>query len=938
MRKKLFRLISLSLLVILSVNVRAQQFTPLPLDPKVRFGKLNNGLTYYIRANKEPKQRAEFYIAQNVGSILENDNQNGLAHFLEHMAFNGTKNFPGKGIVNYLEKNGVKFGENINAYTSLDETVYNLSDVPTMREGVVDSALLVLHDWSSFISLEDGEIDAERGVIREEWRQGASPERRMLKESNKLKYSGSQYAKRDVIGDTAVINNFDHKTIREFYKKWYRPDLQAILVVGDIDVDKIEAKIKSLFADIPKKENEAERTIFQIADNQKPIISIVKDREAQVTILELEYKHEKLPTEIKLSMNGYAFYTLNSLISTMIGYRFAEITQQADAPFVFARANYGELVKSKDAFTMLAVPKEGKELQGLNALLLEAEKIKRFGFTNSEFERSKTDLLKGMEKANNEKDNQKNSSLVREYVRNFLSQELIPGIEWEYKTMQMMLPQLKLEILNKVVKSYVSDTNMIVAIMAPDKEVVKIPTEDQIRAAIENVKKTELTAKAEEKSNQPLIEKAPQAGKIIKTTQNKSLGTTEWILNNGLKVVFKPTTFKKDEILLTAFSEGGYSKVTNPADLISAALADNIVSANGLGSYNQIELSKILTGRIVRVSPYINDYYEGFWGNSSVSDFETMLQLIYLNFTATRRDDNAYKAFINLVTASLSNSATDPNKAFSDTVTTMISNHHPRTIVLNLKTLDQVNQDKALAIFKERFAIPSNFTFIFTGNIDPNNAAVKNAVYTYLGGLKSKNTKEKYTDNNIRLPKGKINNYFAKEMQIKKASNYIEYSASIAFNLTNQITVSAIAEILRLRYIDSIREKEGGSYGVSVYGGIYNIPNTGANLIMQFVTDPLKQNKLMGIIHSEIADIAEKGPLKDDLQKVKENLLKKYTENLSENEWWKNAITTYYQDKLNLVDDYKIAVESLTSEKIQTTLKNIITQGNVLEVVMKPKE
>ena len=938
MKKNFSGLISLCFMILLALNAGAQQVQPLPIDPKVRFGKLDNGLTYYIRANKEPKQRADFYIAQNVGAILENDSQNGLAHFLEHMAFNGTKNFPGKGVINYLEKIGVKFGADVNAHTSLDETVYNLSDVPTVRDGIVDSALLVLHDWSSFISLEDTEIDAERGVIREEWRQGAGADRRMWKESNKLKYPGSQYAIRDVIGDTAIINNFDHATIRDFYKKWYRPDLQAILIVGDVDVDKVEAKIKSLFTDIPKKENEAERIVYPIADNQKPIISVVKDKEARMTRIELEYKHDKLPDNIKLSMNGYAFNTINNLISTMIGNRFEEITQQADAPFVGAYANYGELVKSKDAFQLLAIPKEGQELTGLNALLLEAEKIKRFGFTNSELERAKTDFIKTVEKSYNERDNQKNNNLIEEYVRNFLNQESIPGIEWEYQTLQAMLPQLKLEMVNQVAKSYVTDTNMIVSIMAPDKEAVKIPSEDQIRVAIDNSKKAELTAKGEEKSNRPLIDKAPKAGKVAKVSENKSLGTTEWTLSNGVKVVFKPTTFKKDEILLSAFSQGGISKVTNPADLPSGMLAASIVSNNGLGQYNQIELNKILTGKIASVSPQIGAYDEGLNGSSSVKDFETMLQLVYLNFTAPRKDDNAFKAMMNGYRASLANAASDPRKAFSDTVNIMVTNHSPRTVLLGLKTLDLIDQDKALAIYKERFALPADFTFIFTGNVDPANDSIKNAIVTYLGGLKSKKETEKFTDNNIRKPKGKVNNIFEKEMKIKKASNFILYSGSMPYTINNRTAMTAIGSILSIRYLESIREKEGGSYGVGVRGSINNTPIEEATLLMQFDTDPLKQAKLISIIYSEVDEIVAKGPRVDDLQKVKENMLKKYTEDLAENGWWQSAVQRFYQDKLNLVDDYKASVEALTPEVIQSTLKNIVSQGNVLEVVMKPAE
>ena len=587
---------------------------------------------------------------------------------------------------------------------------------------------------------------------------------------------------------------------------------------------------------------------------------------------------------------------------------------------------------------MLAIPKEGQELTGLNALLLEAEKIKRFGFTNSELERAKTDFIKTVEKSYNERDNQKNNNLIEEYVRNFLNQESIPGIEWEYQTLQAMLPQLKLEMVNQVAKSYVTDTNMIVSIMAPDKEAVKIPSEDQIRVAIDNSKKAELTAKAEEKSNRPLIDKAPKAGKVAKVSENKSLGTTEWTLSNGVKVVFKPTTFKKDEILLSAFSQGGISKVTNPADLPSAMLAASIVSNNGLGQYNQIELNKILTGKIASVSPQIGAYDEGMNGSSSVKDFETMLQLVYLNFTAPRKDDNAFKAMMNGYRASLANAASDPRKAFSDTVNIMVTNHSPRTVLLGLKTLDLIDQDKALAIYKERFALPADFTFIFTGNVDPANDSIKNAIVTYLGGLKSKKETEKFTDNNIRKPKGKVNNIFEKEMKIKKASNFILYSGSMPYTINNRTAMTAIGSILSIRYLESIREKEGGSYGVGVRGSINNTPIEEATLLMQFDTDPLKQAKLISIIYSEVDEIVAKGPRVDDLQKVKENMLKKYTEDLAENGWWQSAVQRFYQDKLNLVDDYKASVEALTPEVIQSTLKNIVSQGNVLEVVMKPAE
>lgn len=938
MKLNVLKLTVLSLLMILSANTFAQQpqLQPLPMDSKIRYGKLDNGLTYYIRANKEPKERAEFHIAQNVGAILENDNQNGLAHFLEHMAFNGTKNYPGKGIINYFEKIGVKFGSDINAYTSLDETVYRLSNVPTTRETILDSALLVLHDWSNFILLEDNEIDSERGVIREEWRTGAGASRRMWKASNEKKYPGSQYAKRDVIGDTAVINNFSYQTLRDYYKRWYRPDQQAIVVIGDFDVDKMEAKIKQMFSDISKKDNFGERPVYEIADNGKPIVSIVTDPEASMTQFELEYKKDKLPKEVQLSMNGYMFSTVNSLIASIMAERFDEITMQADAPFAQAYAAYGELVKSKDAFQLAVIPKEGKELEGFKALLLEVEKVKRFGFTNAELERAKTNMLKNMEKSYNERDNQKSISLAREYIRNFLSNEPIPGIEFEYQTVQMLLPQIKADMVNQLAKSYVTDSNLVVSVMAPEKASVKIPTEQQILDVIDASKKAELTAKAEEAANKPLMDKTPQAGKVKKITKNAVMETTEITLSNGIKLVFKPTTFKKDEIQMAAFSDGGTSKVHNVADLPSAKLAASIVNNNGIGQFNQTELTKILTGKIANVNPSISDYEEGLNGSSSVADLETMLQLTYLYFTAPRKDDNAFSAMMNMYRTSLANRNTNPNAAFSDTINLALTNHDPRTVLFTTEMIDKVDQEKALAIYKERFANPADFTFIFVGNIDPYNKDTQKLLATYLGGLKTKKGVEKWDNVNLPTPKGKVNNYFTKEMKVRKASNFIYYTADIPYNMQSRTIMTTIGSILSMRYLESIREKEGGSYGVGVRGGIRNVPFDQASILMQFDTDPEKQAKLMGIIHSEVNEIVNNGPRIDDLNKVKENMLKQYKQDLEQNNWWTAKLQDYYQDHLNYRTDYKAAIEALTPELIQKTLKTVADQGNVIEVVMKP--
>lgn len=924
----------------ISLIASAQQLAPVPMDPGIRYGKLDNGMTYYIRHNQQPKDRAEFYIAQNVGAILENDDQNGLAHFLEHMAFNGTKNFPDKKIIQYFESIGVKFGTNINAYTSLDETVYNLSDVPTTREGIIDSALLVLHDWSGFITLAEKEIDAERGVIREEWRTGAGADRRMWKASNYLKYPGSQYAKRDVIGDTAVINNFSYKALRDYYQKWYRPDLQAIYIVGDVDVDKIEARIKTMFSDIPAKANAGERPVYEIFDNQEPIISVVKDPEARMTRIELEYKRKKLPAEVKLSVPGYLAGVYNQLVSTIMGYRFDEITQRADAPFVGGYAFYGELVKSTDAFQLLVVPKEGKELDGLRAVLTEAEKMRRYGFTHSEVERAKTDLLKSMENAYNDRENQKNRNLVREYIRHYLDAEPIPGIEWEFQTLKQILPLVNADRLNDIAKNYVTDENMIISFMAPEKETVLIPSNEVILATVAEVKKAEIAANEEEELNRPLITKEPKAGNIKKISTNPVFGTTEWVLSNGVTVVFKPTDFKKDEILLSAFSYGGVSKVTNTNDLISATLAAMVVGNNGVGDFSQIELNKALTGKVASVSPQIGSYTEGFRGRSSVEDFKTMMQLLHLYFTSPRYDHEAFESLVNMYKATLANSTSDPRVAFNDSVTMLVNNRHPRTVVLNMNTIQKLDQNRALAIYKDRFKLAGDFTFVLTGNVNPEDPAVKEAILTYLGGLKSgwfwERRKEQYTDVMMRKPRGLANNHFAREMQINKASNFILYSGQLSFTMNNRTAMTAIGSILNMRYLESIREKEGGSYGVGVRGSASNTPIEEGMVLMQFDTDPEKQKHLMSIIHKEVDEIVKNGPLEDDLQKVKENMLKQYTEDLRENSWWQSAVVSLYQDKLNFINDYTAAVNALTPQMIQQTLKSIVDQGNVMEVVMQP--
>ena len=931
-----------ALLVFITASGFAQpQLQPIPNDPNVRIGRLENGLTYFIRHNDNPRERADFFLAQNVGAILENDDQNGLAHFLEHMAFRGTKNFPRNEILVYLESLGLLLGRNVNAHVSWDETVYHISNVPTTNRNALDSVLLVLHDWSSFLTLDPDEIEAERGVILEEWRTGRDANFRMWSQANRIRFPGSQYAIRDIIGDSAVIINFDHQALKSFHDEWHRPDLQAVIVVGDIDVDWIEQRIIERFSHIPRHPNYGNRPVFPIYDNDEPIVAIVTDPEAQMTRVELVFKRPVLPAEFRLSQQGFFISTINSLISTMINNRFQEMTQQADAPFVAGFAQYGSLTQSQDGFFFISIPNEGREILGLEALALEAEKIRRYGFTVSEFERAKTDLLRSTENRFNERYNQRNNTFTQAYMRHFLNSRPIPSIEWEFETLQTILPQLNVAMVNQVVATYIPEDgfNTIVTIMAPANPAVNLPTEAQALAMLEYARISDrVMARAEVDMNLPLVERSPRPGRIRRTTHDRSFGTTEWTLNNGIRVIMRPTEFRQDEILMSAFSPGGMAKVRNIADLPSAMFATDIVSAGGLGNLSNIDLQRALTGKIVNVSPFITEFEEGFTGNSSVADFETMMRLVYLNFTAPRRDENAFQARMNMYRIAFGNRERDPRATFQDSISMTTTGHNPRTIITNMAMLEQVNQDRAIAIFRERFANPADFTFVFTGNIDPNNPEVQRIIRTYLGGLRTTRARESFTDNGVRTPQGRIYNYFTREMEVNRASNRIHYTANIPFSLQNRVAMEAIGNILFTRYFESIRAEEGGTYGVGVQGSLSKRPVNQATLIMQFDTNTEVQEHLMSIIHAEVQQIANYGPRAEDLQSVRLNMLNRLEQNLEENAWWRNAIIQHLRFGINLVEDYRNAIEALTHESIQALVQEIVRQGNVIEVVMLPEE
>ena len=934
--KKFF--LSIVLFAAVIMGAQAQMEQKVPVDENVRIGHLDNGLTYYIRHNELPKQRAEFHIAQAVGAILEEDDQNGLAHFLEHMCFNGTEHFPGKGIINYFESIGVSFGYNINAYTSLDQTVYRLSEVPTYREGIIDSALLVMHDWSCAVSLLAEEIDNERGVIREEWRTGADANRRMWKESQRLMFPGSQYAKRDVIGDTAVINNFSYEALRSYYKKWYGPDLQAIIVVGDINVDEIEQKIKNLWGNVPARANRGERPYYSVEDNKEPIVAIVKDAEAQQGRIRIVYKHEQIPAQLKGSIMEYVNNLALSLIVQMMDNRMAEDAMKSDACFLGGGVYYSELVKLKDAFNGIVVPKEGQEREAWHYLLTQMEKMRRYGFTNDELERAKTETLAQYEKAYNERSATRNISYVDEYIDNFLYQEMIPGIEWEYAFVKQVMPAISLEQINLIALQLVTNENIVVNFQVADKPEVQLPTEEQIINSIRGMEHLDIERPVEKEVITELVKKGPKAGKVVKEKYNEALGTTEWTMKNGVRVIFKPTEFKKDEILMEAYAPGGFSLVET-VDLPSAHLATDAVQMSGIGDFSYTDLQRALTGKVVSAYPSINAYSHSMEGSSCIKDFETLLQLNYLHFTAVRKDEDAFKTLLSFLDQQLTNKEKNPKAIWRDSITMMASNYSDRTVLINRENMEKLNYDRSLQIFQQLFSNPRNFTFTFTGNIDPNDKQTRALIEKWIGGMKTKKDTDTWKDRGVRAPLGENKNYFTRDMQTKTASNRIQYTSyDFPYTMENVIVADLVGRILSTRYLESIREREGGSYGVGCAAWMNSKPVPTTILVMQFDTDPEKQAKLMQIIHQEVQEIIANGPLATDLQKEKESMLKDFKEDLETNGWWYNtALPNYYRLGINMIADYEKAVQAVDGAKIQQFLKKLVASGNVFEVVMLPE-
>ena len=908
------------------------QMGPLPVDPKVRTGQLDNGLTYYIRHNELPKERAEFYIAQRVGSMQEEEDQRGLAHFLEHMAFNGTTHFPGKSMLTYLESIGAKFGTNINAYTSFDETVYTLMNIPVTREGIVDSCLLILYDWSCGIALEDEEIDSERGVIHEEWRTGQSAQMRIWEQILPVVFEGSRYGHRLPIGTMEVVDNFPYQVLRDYYHRWYRPDNQAIVIVGDIDVDQVEQKIIALFSPIEMPENPEPRIYFDVPDNVEPIVAVGKDKELTNARMTVYYKHDPVPAEMRNTPVYYIFSYLNSVVSQMINARMDELTNQPEPPFLAAGA-YDDMIlgvtQTKEAFTTVAISHERDIQKALEALVRETRRIDQHGFTASEYARARADFLNSVETMYNEREKQTNDTYVDEYVRSFLQVEPIPGVETEYALFNQLAPPIPLEQVNQYIKELITDENVVIVLQGPDKEGVALPGSGELLAIFNQVRAEDTEPYEDTVSDEPLISQLPAPGLIVSTMHDDVFDATVWMLSNGAKVIIKKTPWKDDQILMQASSNGGTSLIDSRYDRDIEFLND-AGSIGGLGSFSATDLPKVLAGKQASVSASVGELSETVSANCAPRDLETMMQLVYLQFTAVRPDNDAYASWKSRTSATLQNMTANPMYVYQDSLSTTLYSRHPRMALPTPEDVERFNYEEALGLFRQRFANASDFTFLFVGNIDPE--TLKPFAEQYLATLPTAGDSET-AGAPILYRGGDVINFFDRKVESPKVSVAFIQTGRTEGSLENMVRNDMLSQILRSRYTETMREEEGGTYGASVQT-LFSPLKEQYGIFIQFDTNIEQYPRLKEIAIREMETIAEHGPADVDFRKVQEFMLKKFGEDTQDNSYWMRRMNSWFMDNMDYYSRYAEAVSNLTPEAIRHFAKELLDQGNRMEVTM----
>ena len=931
--KKLYSLLAL---VLLSVSAVAQG---LPQDPTIRKGKLKNGMTYYIRHNAKEAGLADFYIAQRVGSILEEPRQRGLAHFLEHMAFNGTKNFPGKGkklgIVPWCETIGVKFGANLNAYTSIDQTVYHIGSAPLKREGIIDSCLLVLHDWSHYLLLEDAEIDKERGVIHEEWRtrRAGMAVQRLMEQAMPKVYKGTKYEDCMPIGSMDIVDNFPYKDLRDYYQKWYRPDLQAVVVVGDIDVNKMEKKIKKIFSSIPMPKKAAERVYYPVPDNEKMIVDIEKDKEQPIVLCHIYQKREATPDSEKNSEKYLRDDYVDGLISTMLNDRYAELRQQPEPPFQSAtgRASTFFLSRTKDAFSMSISCKQDNILGGIISAVGVAERARQHGFTQSELDRAKKLRMNAAERRAKMQGDYRNSHYVNMCVNNFLEGEPLVSVDFLLENTKKLDAQVTLAEVNAAVKELITDKNQVVVMYAPDKEGFEIPSEQQIEQVILSAQQLSYAPYTEAKLAETLVSNMPKAGSIVSEKPYRH-GFTEITLSNGMKVYAKKTAYESDAVSMSMQADGGTS-LYGDEDIPNFALISSGVAEGGVGAFDAVTLRKMLTGKSVRVSPSVGTKSQAISGSSSVKDMPTMFQLAYLYFTQPRRDDAAFASLMNRQRAFLANRNASPKVDYNDSIRAILYDHNPRLAPVVQQTLDKVSYDRILQIYKERFSDAANFKTVIIGNYDEQE--LRKFLCQYLAVLPTTGKHEQANKANVpQIIGGTSVHKFSKKQATPLANVSIYYTADVPFTPQSDLELDFLKRCLSIAYTDSVREEKGGTYGVSVSFDLDKDDQPNTMLKISYNADPSRYNELNPIIYQQLENIAKNGPLASSMDKVKQYLVKQYAQAAITNDYWSYIIWHEIDDDTDFDRDYCKMVNNMTPADVQRMAQQILAAKRCIEVTM----
>jgi zinc protease len=935
LKKSIFWYVLLLSGCLFAQDVIPQNLAPdvvIPVDPLIRTGVLKNGFRYYIRVNKKPENRAELRLGVNAGSVLENEKQLGLAHFTEHMAFNGTKNFEKQELVNYLESVGMRFGPDLNAYTSFDETVYMLQ-IPTDSIQIIHHAFQILEDWAHNISFDDREIDKERGVIIEEWRLRRGADARMRDKQLPILFKGSRYADRLPIGDPEIIKSFKYQTLKDFYHTWYRPDLMAIVAVGDFDPDSIQHLIEVHFSNISEPPSPENRPLYPVPDNKGTLFAIASDPEATRSSVSVYFKHEVQP---QARVEDYRRMLVEDLYNSALNTRLSELVQQADPPFLFGYSSEGRYIRSKEFYTLSAGVAENGVERGLEALLTEAERVRRFGFTETELEREKTDMLRGLERAYNERDKSESRSYAAEYLRNYFEQEPIPGIAYEYDLAKIYVPGITVDEVNRLAQQWITPENRVVLANVPQKEGIEIPTEDELSAVFKAVAAKEISPYLDKVSEEPLVDNIPAPGKIVSERTVSDMNITEWRLSNGVRVVLKPTNFKNDEIRMSAFSPGGNSLYPDSA-YIPAITATQIIGQSGLGKFDLIALQKKLTGKVAGATPYIGELEEGFYGSAAPKDLETLFQMIYLYFYEPRIDSTAFLSYVQRMKGFLQNRNASPDAAYQDTIQYTMGSHNYRSRPWSDAMFNELDMKKSFTIYKDRFADASDFTFLFVGNFAID--SIKTLVTTYLAKLPSIKREENWRDIGVRTPEGIIDKKIYKGVE-QKSKVQIHFSGLFDWSEQNEYDLDAMAEVLRIKLREVLREDMGGTYGVSVSAFGTRIPDQEFRVIISFGCDPARVDELTHAVWVQVDSLRNYPVNESYIEKVREIQRREREKDLKENRFWIGSLEDvyFYHEDPHTIYDFDKEVRDLTADAVQSAADKYLEKENVATFVLYPRQ